>query len=80
MTPRWSQRWVLGREVFTAPDGTEWLRANPETAELTIPSRTPGLGPLHLKRGASEGIRKAAARKARRLERRTKRLHQQESI
>jgi len=68
---------VLGRELFTAPDGTEWIRTDSEHAELCALLYTPGVPRMYLKRGSSERILKAAARKVRRLERRTKRLHKE---
>lgn len=74
--PGWQVQWVLGREVFTSPDGVEYVRATPETAELVLPARTAGVRSLYLKQGSAEGIRKRAARKARQIEKRTRRLSQ----
>lgn len=76
MKPEWQVRWVLGKEVFTSPEGVEYVRATPETAELVMPARTGGVRSLYLKLGSAEGIRKRAARKARRLEKRTRRASQ----
>lgn len=58
MTPcGWRVEWVLRRsgfssyEVFTDPQGTEWVRAgSPETTELTIPMQTPSVPDLRLKK------------------------------
>lgn len=74
MTLQWRHTWVGNREVFTAPDGTEWVRATPETATLTIPMTSPGLGPLYLKPGSVTHLKALAARKARRLDKRVRRL------
>lgn len=54
----WTMRWVdtksgfQRREVFTSPEGVEYIKTpNAELAEVTITEwRTPGLGPLYLKR------------------------------
>jgi len=43
------------REVFTDPDGTEWVRVssesfNPERGDIQVAVKTPGLRPLTLRR------------------------------
>jgi hypothetical protein len=77
LTSTWTVKWVLGKEIMVSPDGTEWLRSDNEHADLCVLIHTPGLPQLFLKRGSSARILKAAARKARRLDRRTKRLHKE---
>lgn len=45
-----------------------------DTTTLTVPSKTPGLGPLHLKPGSASHLKALVARKARRLDKRVRRL------
>jgi len=73
-TTGWSVRWVVGREIFTSPDGVEYVRASSGSAELEIAMRTPGIPPLRLRRESSEAIIRRRTRAERRLERRTARL------
>ncbi len=73
-TSGWSVRWVVGREVFTSPDGGEYVRASAGSAELELPMRTAGLPPLRLRRDSSERLVRVRERAARRLSRRTARL------
>lgn len=54
--PAWRVRWVAfghfnSREVFTSPDGVEYVRAGVGSSyDLEVPSRTPGLQSLRLRR------------------------------
>ena len=77
LTPRnigWTVQRLHGREVFTAPDGSEFVRATAQTATLTIMFHRPGLSPLYLKPGSRTQIQRLVDRKARRLARRSQRL------
>lgn len=52
---RWRTDWrAFGafsvREVFTSPDGVEYVRAFTGRVDLEVPMKTPGLAPLKLRR------------------------------
>jgi hypothetical protein len=55
MTAQWkvdrvySKSGMSSREVFTSPEGVEYVRSSREAAELTVPMKSRGLQPLYLR-------------------------------
>jgi len=67
----WKVTRVKGVEVFTSPEGGEFIRCGcADSAEVTVQFKTTGLPPLYLRARSAESIVKAAERKERRQERR----------
>lgn len=60
----WTARWASfgqfsSREVFTSPDGVEYVRAHSGRVDLEVPMKTKGLRPLQLRRldAAADNLR-----------------------